>query len=114
DETLTRIALPGPEPFPPVIPESTPYVRRDPRYVYCARLPADGGQVYRLVLADNQVEAVDMVNQVLPPGYCDILSRAALRAQIDERLQGAGMPGLDELIEDAGQTVARWREPERP
>ena len=114
DETLTRLALPGSEPFPPVIPESAPYVRRDPRYVYCARLPADGGQVYRLVLADNRAEAVDMVNQVLPAGYCDVLSRAALRAQIDERFRGVGMPGLDGFVEDAVQAVARWRQPERP
>jgi hypothetical protein len=114
DETLRRIALPGPQPFPPVIPESVPCVRRDPRYVYCARLPADGGQVYRLVLADDQVEALDMVNEVLPAGYCDILPRAALRAQIDERFRSAGMPGLDAFVRDAGQTVARWREPERP
>src|SRR5439155_5853126 len=52
-ETVTRIAitLPGEEPYPRLIPESTPYERHDPRFVYCARLPEDGGGVYRLIVA---------------------------------------------------------------
>ncbi|MBU0639446.1 MAG: hypothetical protein KKB50_11325 [Planctomycetes bacterium] len=108
DETLERLELPGDEPHPAVIPESCPYTRRDARWVYCARLPEAGGQVYRLNVGEQRIEAMDMVNEMLPAGYYDTQSRAALRAALEQRLTGAGLPVLDALIADAAAAVARW------
>ncbi len=108
-ETITRIALPGDAPYAPLVPESCPYVRRDPRWVYCARIPREGGRVYRLVVQTGRVEPVDMTNEALPPYYYAIQSRASLRQQVDATLQETGMPPLRELIDDAQKTVAEWR-----
>jgi hypothetical protein len=105
---LARVALPGPDPYPALIPESTPYLRRDSRYVYCARLPQDGGQVYRVLVDDDRVEAVDMINEALPEHYYDVRSRAEIRAALDERLKRAQLPDLQTLLVDAAETVARW------
>lgn len=109
-ETLSRIPLPGDDPFPPLIPESTPYVRQDPRFAYCAKLPHDGGQVYRLTPASGEIEATDMVNQALPEHYFDMRPRAAIRADLDQLLTDAGMPPLQPLIDDAADIVSRWSE----
>jgi hypothetical protein len=108
-ETLTRIALPGDKPHPALIPESTPYSRRDPRFVYCARLPEDGGAVYRITVADNAVERVDMTNEALPEGFYALRTRAAIRADIDRRFQASGLPPLEEFIRDAIALVELWR-----
>jgi hypothetical protein len=105
---VSRIALPGPDPYPPLVPESTPYQRRDPRFVYCARLPEDGGRVYRLTLADESVEEVDMVNEALPECYYDVRLRSEIRAALDRRFAAAGLPDLQAFITDAIDTVARW------
>lgn len=113
-QTLTRLPLPGPQAHPAVIPEDVPYTRRDARFVYCARLPEEGGQVFRLHVADSRVEAVDLVNESLPPGYYAVRSRAALRAYLDQRLQGAGLPPLQELLIDARQVVERWQQELQP
>jgi hypothetical protein len=106
-EQLTRIALPGADPYPPLVPESTPYERRDPRYVYCARLPEDGGQVLRLTLTDGSVEELDMINEALPAHYYDIRLRVDIRDALDRRLREAELPGLEPFIADAIETVAR-------
>lgn len=110
-ERVTRLALPGDEPYPAVIPESTPYDRADPRFLYCARLPEDGGQVYRVHLPDGDVEAVDMVNEALPGEYYRLMSRAGIRARLNERFERGGMLTLDELITDAAAVVDALRKP---
>lgn len=113
-ETLTRLDLPGPQPHPAVIPEDVPYTRRDPRFVYCARLPGEGGQVFRLHVAENRVEAVDLVNESLPPSYYAVRSRAAIRASLDQQLQSAGLPPLHDFLIDARQVVERWQQELQP
>jgi len=113
-ERLSRIALPGPTPHPSLIPESTPYERRDPRFFYCARTPEDGGQVYRLTLADGKVEEVDMINEALPAHYYDVRLRSGIRSAVNRRLQEAGLPELETFIEDAARTVARWAAQQEP
>ncbi|MCC6359145.1 MAG: hypothetical protein IT450_10390, partial [Phycisphaerales bacterium] len=105
-EQLVRIDLPGDAPRPAVIPESVPYERRDPRYVYFARLPEDGGAVYRLVVEGGAVETVNLVNEALPDRYYDVQPRAAIRAMLDRRLQPLGVASVEALIEDAIQKVA--------
>lgn len=110
-ETLTRVALPGDAPSPPVIPESLPYQRRDPRFYYCARLPDDGGKVFRVSLPTMTVEALDMVNEALPPEYYQLQRRSVLRAQLDSWLREHKMLGLQEFIQDAIDRVAKWDEP---
>lgn len=105
-EQLVRIDLPGDAPRAAVIPESVPYERRDPRYVYFARLPEDGGAVYRLVVENGTVEPVNLVNEALPDRYYDIQSRASIRAMLDRRLQPLGVASVEALIEDAIQKVA--------
>ncbi len=107
-ERAKRIALPGSEPYPPLVPESTPYERRDPRYVYCARLPEDGGHVYRVTLADESVEEMDMINETLPAHYYDVRLRAEIRAGLDRRFAEAKLPDLQSFITDAIETVSRW------
>ncbi|MFQ5805632.1 MAG: hypothetical protein ACE5I3_04190 [Phycisphaerae bacterium] len=107
-EQLTRIALPGSDPYPPLVPESTPYVRRDPRYVYCARLPEDGGQVFRVTLADGSAEEVDMVNEALPAHYYDVRLRAEIRAALNRSFKEARLPDVEAFIADAAETVTRW------
>ncbi len=107
-ERLSRIALPGSDPSPPLIPESTPYDRRDPRYVYCARLPEDGGQVFRVTLATASAEEVDMINDALPAHYYDIRLRAEIRAAVTRGFNEAQLPDLEDFITNAAETVTRW------
>lgn len=114
DETLTRLDLPGTEPHPAVIPESVPYQRRDPRFVYCARPPRDGGQVFRIVLDDLSVQQVDMINETLPPEFYAIQSRATIRAALDRELAELSIPSLEEFIADAMRVIAEWRPRESP
>ncbi len=107
--TLRRIALPGPEPYPNMIPESVPYERRDPRWVYCARLPEDGGGVYRIALADGGVEQMDMVNEALPPYFYAMLSRAEIRRRLDARLEAEDLPPLEAFVREASEAVRAWQ-----
>ena len=104
-EHVTRIALPDDALHSAVVPESTPYERADGRFLYVARLPEDGGQVFRLHTADNRVEPLDMVNEALPPEYYRLLTRAEIRRTLDEKLHAAGMLGLQEFIDDAAAVV---------
>jgi len=108
EERVERLALPGEEPYPPLIPESTPYLRRDPRFLYCARLPEDGGRVYRLRLAEGRVEELAMVNEVLPQEFYRVRLRADIRRELDDRLVQAGLLNLQAFIADAEQVVADW------
>jgi hypothetical protein len=110
---LARVPLPGDEPYPPLIPESCPYERRDPRWIYCARLPADGGQVYRVRVADNVVEELALVNEAIQRDYYTLQARAELRRQVDAALTERGLPGLREFVADAAETVARYAEEKR-
>ncbi|MFN0138049.1 MAG: hypothetical protein ACKVS9_18250 [Phycisphaerae bacterium] len=110
-ETLTRVSLLGDGSHPSVIPESLPYERRDARFFYCARLPQDGGKVFRLTLPAMTVEALDIVNEALPPEYYLLQPRGVLRAQLDAWLRENKMLGLQEFIQDAIDTVAKWDEP---
>jgi hypothetical protein len=111
---VRRIDLPGPEPHPVLIPESCPYERRDPCWVYCARLPEAGGQVYRLSVSDDHVEMLDMVNEAVPREYYLMQTRAELRRKADELLARAGMPGLREFVRDTEQLLAKYAEVDRP
>ena len=111
---VNRLALPGLDPAPPVVPESTPYVRRDPRWVYFARLPRDGGQVYRVVLAENRVEPVDLINEALPPDYYRLRSRVDVRREVDEALQEIGIANRDALIDDSIAAVKLWLSTKAP
>ncbi|MGD8450989.1 MAG: hypothetical protein PVJ57_04155 [Phycisphaerae bacterium] len=112
--TLTRVPLPGDEPYTALVPEWCPYNRRDPRWVYCARLPVDGGQVYRVRVADNDVEALEMVNVALPREYYMMQSRALLRAEVDGLLNSRSLPALPELLADVERTVERYMETIEP
>ncbi len=101
-----RIALPGDDPYPALIPETMPYDRRDKRWVYFARPPEDGGQVYRLKLVDGAIAPLDLVNLALPEEYHAVQTRAALRAEIDERMVAAGLPPLLEFIDHVTADVS--------
>lgn len=111
-QAVTRIAIdvPGDDPYPKLVPESAPYERHDPRFVYCARLPEDGGAVYRLIVATGQVEPVDMVNEALPRGYYDVHLRSEIRRDLDARLAKQGLTGVESFISDAITTVESWEE----
>ena len=107
-EKLTRLALPGDAPHAAVIPEWCPYTRRDPRWLYCARLPADGGRVFRVDVASDTIEALDLVNESLPREYFLMQTRAALRRQLDAAFARQGLPPLREFIADATRVVAEY------
>lgn len=109
-EMLKRMPLPGETPFPPLIPESTPYTRRDPAYVHFARLPQDGGRVYRLTLSSGEIEPLDIVNEALPDSYYQLRTRAMLRDELDRHLASRGVGSLNALIDDAVQRVQLWNE----
>lgn len=113
DESVARVELPDGDSTRAIVPEWTPYVRRDPRWYYFAVPPSDGGQVYRLDVSSGTVEAVDMLNEALPAAYFRIRSRAALRCEIDERLGQlpSPVPALAALLEDARRTVEAVGEP---
>lgn len=113
-EKVARVALPGDDAYPAVVPESCPYERRDPRWVYCARLPEDGGQVFRVTVADNHVATPDMINEALSRDYYAIQSRAVLRARIDAAFMHAGLPPLRKFVADVEETVSRYAEEDRP
>lgn len=104
-DKIERMPLPGTDAFPALVPESTPYVRRDPRWVYFARLPQEGGQVYRVRTSDGVIEAVDMVNESLPPAYYVMWSRAELRRELSRQLERNGIPELNEFLNDAIERV---------
>jgi hypothetical protein len=102
-ERVTRMPLPADEPYPPLIPESVPYPRRDPRWVYFARLPAPdaGGQVFRVVIAENRIQPVGILNPALPAEYFEVHSRADVRREIDAALARENVPPLLEFVADA-------------
>lgn len=110
---VTRVELPGDAPQAAVIPEWAPYERRDPRFVYCARLPEEGGQVFRYHVADGRVEALDMVNEALPEGYYAVRTRAELRELIDARLAARSLPTLGAFLDDAREAVDQWQKSEK-
>lgn len=112
-ETVTRVDLPGEAPHAAVIPEWTPYERRDPRFVYCARLPEEGGQVFRYHVADGRIEPLDMVNEALPEGYYAVRTRAELREMIDARLAERSLPTLSAFLDDAREAVEKWQKLEK-
>jgi hypothetical protein len=102
---VRRIDLPGPAPHAGVVPEVCPYERADPRWLYFARSPVDGGQVYRLRVADETIEPVDMINEVLTDEYYLLRTRAELRAMLDGRFAQADMPDLRTWLADAERIV---------
>jgi hypothetical protein len=110
---LGRVPLPGDEPYPRLIPESCPYERRDPRWMYCARLPAEGGQVYHVRVADNAVEELALVNEAIQRDYYALQTRDELRRQVHAALTERGLPGLREFVVDAAETVASYAEEKR-
>ena len=113
-EKLARLELPGDEPYPALVPEYCPYQRRDPRWIYCARLPQDGGKVFRVVVADNHVESLEMVNEALPRDYYAIRTRSEIREQIDTMFAQAGLPPLREFIADTERRVLEYAEEALP
>lgn len=113
-DELVALDLPDGPPRPPLIPEWQPYVRRDPRYVCFARLPADGGRVYRLTIASGAIEPLDMVNEALPRQYDLLRSRDELRSALERRFAAAGLPTIEAFIEDARAVVERWQKEHAP
>jgi hypothetical protein len=110
-EKLTPINIPDLAPCR-LVPEIVPYDRRDPRFYYCAQLPADGGKVFRVNLSDARIDALSLINETLPAGFYAADSRAALRASISARFEQAGVAPLEEFIADAARrTAARPDEP---
>ncbi|MGE3180253.1 MAG: hypothetical protein AB7N71_01375 [Phycisphaerae bacterium] len=109
-EAVRRIPLPGDEPYPLVIPESCPYDRADSRWVYTARLPEDGGRVYRVATTGDAVEALQMINVVQPASFFRLRSRAELRDSLDLLFQESGIPPLQEFIDDARRRVSEWEQ----
>jgi len=111
---VRRIELPGPEPYPALVPESCPYERRDSCWVYCARLPEEGGQVYRLSVGDDRAELLGMVNEALPREYYRMQSRAALRRKVNDLLARVGVPSLREFVSETEQLLAKYAEVKDP
>lgn len=107
-EAVRRVPLPGSPAFPPLCPEWCPYERRDPRWVYCARLPASGGAVYRVRIADDAAERVDMINMAYPPGFHALFARSTLRAEIEQKLSRVRMPTLAGWTENVIESVEEW------
>jgi hypothetical protein len=105
-DRVVRRALPGDTPHPPLIREVMPYVRRDPRFVYFARTPEDGGQVYRLDRERDAIEPTSITNLALPPDYDRQRPRSVLRARIDARLADFDVPPLAEFIAVADRETA--------
>jgi hypothetical protein len=98
-DEVEHIPVPGEVQFPVLIPESTPYPHKDPRWAYFARLPAEGGQVFRLRVEEDRVETVNMVNESLPPNFYRAMSRQGLRDEIDLKLRTDRGYGLEKFIE---------------
>lgn len=109
---VRRIRMPGDFPYPELIPESTPFDRRDPRFVYVARTPRDGGGVLRVNTADDGVTELDMVNLALPADYYRLMRRCELRALVDDRFSVARLQDADTFITDAVATVRAWKNSE--
>lgn len=105
-DVISRIKIPGDFPYPELIPESTPYERRDPRFVYCARLPRDTGRVIRVTVADNSAVELEMVNEALPPNYYRLMPRSAVRNLLNNRFAFERLPDIETFITDAA-AVAR-------
>jgi hypothetical protein len=97
-QMIRRVDLPGPERRPALVPESAPYLRRDPRFVYCARLPSEGGAVYRVHTADGRVELLDVVNATLPAEYLAMQPSALVRERIERALREGGWDSVAGLV----------------
>lgn len=95
---VRRVALPGDAPYPALVPEDMPLHRHEHGRVYVARLPAEGGRVYRYDAATDEVEAVDLVNIALPPAYYHVMSRAQVRALVNAALLERGLDELEMVI----------------
>lgn len=109
-ESAQRVALPGDEPFPALVPESMPYERRDPAWVYFARVPDDGGGVYRLATATGAIEPLPLENLALPADCYRRMTRAELRRLVDERLIAAGLPDLETFVQETEARLADWEQ----
>lgn len=107
---IVRVALPCDPPYPPLVPEHMPYERADRRWVYVARTPRDGGQVFRVALENGRAEALDVRNEALPESYYAVQSRAVIRAEVGRAMREA--TGMDTLpfILDVANVVNRWAE----
>lgn len=102
-ETVARLAIPGTDPNPPVVAEDTPYDRRDPRYFYFSGLsdaPTSDprGPMYRLRVADGEIETLDTQNLSLPESYYRLLPRSVLRAQLSARMKNLALPDLSGFL----------------
>ncbi len=111
EASAQRIPLPTEPRFPALLPENCPYERRDPRWIYLARLPEEGGAVYRLRLADNRIEPLDLINETLPREHFAMQARSELRRQLDGRLALLSHAGLDVFVNEA---IERIREHLKP
>lgn len=105
-ETLQRLPLPAEPQYPFLIPESCPYARRDPRWIYFARLADESGQVFRLETASGRIELLTgMTNYVLPDSFYRMQTRTRLREWVDAAIAELGVPSLAAFIADARETV---------
>lgn len=107
---LERISLPGQLPYPALVPESTPYERRDPRYFYCARLPIDGGKVFRYDLQAGAITELDMVNEQLPVSYYQLRPRSEVRKTVDALLAESRLPDFESFIAEVVTVTTQFQD----
>lgn len=105
-----RIPIPGDAPHAAVVPEWAPYRRADSSWYYFARLPWEGGAIYRWSAESGEVQPRDAINVTLPSTYYAARSRVELRALLDERLAAAGLPALEGFLEAVAQELAAWEQ----
>ncbi len=109
---FSRLPVPGDEPFPALTTEATPYERRDPRYVYFARMPsesaaeAQGAPVFRLGTDTGAIQPLDLVNWSLPEPHYRLRRRGELRLLLSRQLLDRGLVELQEFVADAARVVA--------
>ncbi len=114
DETVRRLALPGDEPYPTVLPETMPYDRGDPRFAYCVRLPDEGGASFRIDLESGSVERMDIRNIALPDDWYRSQSRATIRTAVSSAFQADGLPDIDAFVDDVEETIHQWEDQSKP
>ncbi|MBL8880090.1 MAG: hypothetical protein JNG88_13305 [Phycisphaerales bacterium] len=107
-DRVTRIDLPGETPHAALVPENAPYQRTDRRWIYFARPPRDGGQVYRMTVENNRIETLDIRNEALSEAYYAVQSRAALRSEVGRAMRENAGVDLLAFISDATNVVNRW------
>lgn len=95
--TLARRTLPDLPEDTGVVAEYLPYERHDPRYVYFALGPENGGDLYRLNRESDEITKLQTQNFGYSRSFYRQRSRAWIRDEIDRRLEERGVPNLAEF-----------------